>query len=268
MKILVLGDCQSNGNNCLSDEIIGDNLPRTWSLRYHNNFSQVFKWYLTQRKKHNIQDPINTENVQSATWAYIRKRELEIAWPSFLRGDITNRSLNGAHFIGYHKRLLQYINSVGLPDRVLVTDYTFSHHVSSFKHNNKQYVFEKNPYYSDAEWNPNDYPVEVHRMLKEKLAFQLAQPREWHIRRHTKAYQLLVKVLKHYNLKWTVVRFGDPEKQNIGVFDKIMGTDIDCIDIFNQYRVNNDEYGTPKLNCQVEIAKRVQNYLDNIEEHS
>lgn len=263
MKILVLGDCQSNGNNCLSDEILGDNLPRTWSLRYHNNCSQALKWYLSQRRKHNIVDSARAESIMDTTWAYIRKEELKVAWPSLLRGDVTNRSVNGAHFIGYHKRLLQYINTVGLPDRVLITDYTFAHYSSSFKRNNTRYVFERNRFYSDQEWNTKDYPIDVHKELLARIAFQSNQPREWHLKKHIKAFNQLIRVLNHYRLKWSVVRFGENKEQNVDVFNKIMGTDIDCKDLFKQYRVDDAEYATKKLNCQPEIAKRVQNYIDN-----
>jgi len=261
MKILVLGDCQSNGNNCLADQVLNESAPRTWSLRYHNTFPQAFKWYLKHRLENKIKEPMPSGDIESAVWAYLRSEELRLAWPNLLDAEVTNRSLNGAHFVGYHKRLLQYIDTVGMPDHVLVTDFTFPHIVSSFKYDNIRYVFEKSPNYGDVEWNPAEYPIEVHQTLKARMQFQLAQPREWYIRKHTKSFNQLVKVLEHYKLKWTVVRFGDDEQQNIDVFDNIMGRGIDCIDFYKQYHADCAENGTVKLNLQSEIARRIQEHL-------
>jgi hypothetical protein len=270
-KILVLGDCQSNGNNCLSDQILGNSLPRTWSLRYHNTFPQVYKWYLAHRPKPSITNPLPLDQTIAEAWAYLRAEERKVSWPSLLKGEITNRSINGATFTGYHKRLLQYLTTVGFPNRVLITDYTFPHIVSSFKRNNIRYLFEKQPY-TDDHWNSREYSFDIHQELKSRVLFQMNQPREWHIRKHTKSFNQLVKVLNHYKLKWTIVRFGDTEQQNIDVFNGIMGTDIDCIDLFRQYRIGNlesgiysaGEYGTKKLNLQQKIAERVQEYIDTV----
>lgn len=261
MKILVLGDCQSNGNNCLADDVLGENTLRTWSLRYHKTFPQAFKWYLKHRIQNNIKDPIPSGDIESAVWLYLREQELKIAWPSLLEGDVVNRSLNGAHFIGYHKRLLQYMERVGKPDCVIVTDFTFPHIVSSFKHNGKRYVFEKSPNYGDVEWNPDDYPFEVHLELKKRMEFQLVQPREWYIRKHTRSFNTLTKVLNYYKLKWIVVRFGDDQQHNIDVFDSIMGRGIDCIDLYKQYHIDGAEDGTEKTRVQKNIAQRIQQHL-------
>jgi hypothetical protein len=261
MKILVLGDCQSNGNNCLADQVLNETAPRTWSLRYHNNFPQAFKWYLKHRLLNKVKEPMPSGDIESAVWAYLRNEELRLAWPNLLDAEVTNRSLNGAHFVGYHKRLLQYINTVGVPDHVLVTDFTFPHIVSSFKRDNKRYVFEKSPNYGDVEWNPGEYSMDVHQVLKERMKFQLSQSRDWYIRKHTKSFNQLVKVLDYYKLKWSVVRFGDDEQQNIDVFDNIMGRGIDCIDFYQQYHINGAEDGTKKLQLQSEIARRIQDRL-------
>jgi len=264
MKILVLGDCQSSGNNCLADQILNNSSPRTWSLRFHNEyFPKVVKWFLKDRIKNNSVEKISIENIENATWEYLRKEERKLAWPALLNGEVTNRSVNGAHFIGYHKRLVEYINTVGVPDHVLVTDFTFPHIVSSFKFDNKRYVFEKSPNYGDTQHNPDDYPVEVHQKLIDRITFQLKQPREWHIKKHTRGFNQLVKVLTHYNIKWTVVKFGDREQENIDVFNKIMGDGISCLDLFQQYHyVSGGENSTIKLNLQQTIANRIQSHIN------
>ena len=264
MKILVLGDCQSNGNNCLADQVLNESLPRTWSLQYHNeNFKKIMKWFLEDRVKNNEVEKISIRNIEAEVWKYLQTQERKLAWPALLNGEVTNRSFNGATFVGYHKRLIEYINTVGIPDHVLVTDFTFPHIVSSFKYDNKRYVFEKSPNYGSRQYNPNDYPVEVHLKLADRITFQLSQPREWHIKKHTKSFDQLVKVLTHYNLKWTVFKFGDTKQENIDVFDKIMGDGINCLDLFQQYHyTEGGENSTMKLNLQQTIANRIQSYIN------
>ena len=264
-SILILGDCQSNGNNCLADEILNDSAPRTWSLRYHKEFGSAFKWFLKHRIANNVRDELPKGNLESAVWSYIREQELKTAWPNLLSiPTVTNRSLNGAHFVGYQWRLKRHLEQFGKPDHVLITDFTFPHIVSAFKFNGKQYLFEKSPNYGDNEWNPDDYPLEVHQELVKRMTFQLVQNRDWYVRKHTKGFNQLVKFMQFHQLNWTVVRFGDIQQENIDVFDKIMGRGIDCIPLFQRYIGTQGENSTNKLQTQQDIALHIQQYLDNI----
>lgn len=261
-SILVLGDCQSNGNNCLADDILEDKAPRTWSLRYHKQFGAAFKWYLKHRIANNIRGELPKGDFEFAVWAYIREQELKLAWPNLLSGfTVYNRSLNGAHFVGYQWRLRQHIEKFGKPDHVLITDFTFPHIASTFKFRGQRYVFEKSPNYGNTEWDADDYPLPVHEELVKRMTFQLAQPREWYIRKHTKSFNQLVRFMNYYGLNWTVVRFGDARQENVEVFDNIMGRGIDCIPLFKQYASLDGENGTHKQAIQKDIAAWVSNYL-------
>ena len=257
--ILILGDCQSNGNNCLAHEITQEKTLRTWSMRFHKEFRSVFKWYMRHRRDAGIKTPMPEGNLESVVWHYFWEEEQKVAWPNLLHGNIINFSKNGGHFIGHHHRLKQYLANNAKPDHVIVTDYTFSHKASAFKFKGKQYVFERESYV-DAEWNPTDYPVEVHRKRLASIEFQKNQSREWHIRRHQRGFDMLIKLLKYHGLSYSIVRFGDPVVANIEAFD-FMGRQIDCIPYYQQYTTLDGENSEVKLGLQADIAAVVVSSL-------
>lgn len=262
--LLILGDCQSNGNNCLAHEIIKNDEPRTWSLRFHNDFGNVFKWYLKHRKENNVKTPVSVDNMQNVVWHYLWEQERRAAWPNLLTvPNVINISINGGHFIGHHNRLKKYLAENPKPDYVLITDYTFSHIAYSFKYNNQRYVFEKENY-SDAEWNPDRYPIEVHKKRLKNLEFQKSQTKDWHILRHLRGYNMLTKFLNSYNISWSTLRFGNPNPENTKIFGEFMHQGIDCTDIGCQYMSTYGEDAKLKLSLQRNIADRVQEHLNNV----
>jgi hypothetical protein len=262
--VIILGDCQSNGNNCLAHEILSDNSPRTWSLKFHNEFRSVFKWYLQHRKFAGVREPMPAGQIESVVWNYYWEQEKREAWPSLLDiPNVVNFSKNGAHFIGHHYRLKKYLETNSKPDHVLITDYTFSHIVHSFKWQGKRYLFERENYV-DSEWNPSAYPLEVHQRRLKGIQFQKSQSREWQIRRHRKGFDMLVKFLKFHNIDYSIVRFGDPRKENTLAFDDIMGRQIDCTHLFQQYTTQAGENTAIKLAVQTDIAQIIQRHLQAI----
>lgn len=253
--IVVLGDCQSNGNNCLAHEIVTNFRLHTWSLKFHGEFQNVFKWYLKHRISNKVKDPIPSHNLEKEVWHYFWETELQTAWPNLLDCNIVNFSKNGGHFIGHHYRLKEYLKHNPKPSLVIITDYTFSHISTSFQHDSKRYLFERETY-ADEDWNPADYSVEVHKKRLASLAVQKAYSRERSQRKHFLGFKQLIKFIKSHNLPYLIVRFGDADKKNIEAFN-FMGTDIDCTDLFNQYATTDGEDSLTKLKIQSTVAERV-----------
>jgi hypothetical protein len=261
--VLILGDCQSNGNNCLAHEVLNETAPVTWSLRFHKEFTKVFKWYLKHRKTHGVTDTMPTGNLESVVWHYYWEEEQKVSWPALLDiPNVVNFSLNGAHFIGHHNRLKKYLTNNPKPDHVLITDYTFSHIAHSFKWQGTRHVFERESYI-ESEWDPSIYPLEVHKKRLAGLAHQKAQSRAWHIKRHKRGFNMLIKFLDYHNIPWSVVRFGDYSQETINVFDSIMPNQINCIPYYRQYITENGENTKIKLQLQHNIAQKIQEYLKN-----
>jgi hypothetical protein len=265
-KIVVLGDCQSNGNNCLAHQVFPDKKWHTWSLKYHDNFPEVFKWYKNNNKKFG-NTPVKQEHLKRQVWNYYRNAEKSVAWPNYLDGwDVINLSINGAHFLGYHSRLKLYLEKNDCPDHVIITDYTFSHIASVIRSENDRYIFETS-HYADNDWNPALHCHEVHLKRLSDLKFQKNQTIQWHIRRHGLAFQQLVKLLDAKKISWSVMRFGDLDPENIRIFDVIMGNQIDCTRFFHNYRYFEGEDSWKKLSAQLLIAETVKNYLTKTLNH-
>lgn len=266
-KILVLGDCQSSGNNCLAHEIMGvENYFLEWSLNHNKKTTEVIRWALQQWKKQEAREKISVNDIESKAWQFLRQEELKLAWPNLLVDyDVVNLSRNGAHFLGYHKRLLQEVTRLSKIDCVLITDYVFSHTVVSFKLHDRTHVYEKTYDYNIEQWNPTLYDKSVHDRIIELLQKQTKKPMSWFQRRHRHAYYFLRKSILQHNIPWFVVRFGERSTVNVDFFDSFMEPGIDCRDLYKAYRPHDryGEWSKSKLDTQPLVADRIQQYLDS-----
>jgi len=252
--ILILGDCQSNGNNCLSDEIMGDTQPRTFSLRYHKQIKPALQWCLKQN------DFVgHLDSLESKAWKFVRHKEMSLAWPSMINGYVTNLSFNGAHFFGHCRRLINWLRINNRPDLVLVTDYEFSHLSYSVMYQGRKHHFESLTV-------TNSDPT-LEKLRQETLQKTFLRDRKWHARFHRRSFKLLIKILKNYNIDYAVVRFGQCRENNHVEFENFLNEYIDCTDLRKTYTVDdrNLDFGAelaePKKNTQKNIAARVNNFL-------
>lgn len=257
----MLGDCQSDGNNCLAHQILHqDDLVIDWSLQYHQRAAEVVKWMLS----HKTHQKLALHTIKDTAFKFLRQKELEVAWPNLIKNyTVTNLSCRGAHFLGHHKRIKQWIANNPKPDLVILTDYTFDHYVVSFRHDGITQIFEKNLNYNQSEWNNNYYDQEVHEKIVEKLKIQMSQSRSWFERRHQHAHFFLLKFLKQHDIPWINLKLDGYNLANVTFFDSFMPTDIDCHDIYSGYTIKEiGEACSIKLQKQSVIAGRVQDYLD------
>ncbi len=251
---LILGDCQSNGNNCLSDQILLDQLPRTFSLRYHQKTQEAIKWAIQQQDFNSSFDKLSAD-----VWKYIRQKEMSHAWTTYLDANIVNLSFNGAHFFGHCRRLKNYINLHGIPDLVIVTDYEFAHLSYSIRYNNKKYYFES------LTTKHQDSNVENLRMREFEKTYN--KSRNWHLKFHRRSFSLLIKILNFHNIKYEIVRFGQCTKDNEQVFSSFITHYIDCSDLRKKYTVDDPdsdfgaELGAIKLEYQPVIAERINSQI-------
>lgn len=260
-KIVVLGDCQSDGNNCLAHQILQqDDLVIDWSLKYHQRKSEVIKWMLS----HKTQQKLSLQTLEDTAFKFLRQKELEVAWPNLIKNyTVTNLSIRGAHSLGHHRRLKQWMENNSKPDLVILTDAMFDHFVVSFRYQGATKIFEKGLHYAESKWNPDHYDQEIHEKIVEKLKIQMSRPRGWFERRHQHAHFFLLKFLKHYEIPWINLRFGEHDPANVKFFSKFMPTDIDCQDIYSSYRASAvGEACLIKLQKQPVIATKIQDYLD------
>jgi hypothetical protein len=253
--VLILGDCQSNGNNCLSDQILLDQEPRTFSLRYHQKTQEAINWAVQQKDFKSSNDKWSDD-----VWKYLRQKEMLCSWTSYLNANVVNLSFNGAHFFGHCRRLKNYIDLHGIPDLVIVTDYEFSHVSYSVKHNNKKYYFES--------LTTKNQDPDVENLRIQAVDRLYKRSGSWHSNFHRRSFNLLIKILNFHSINYKIVRFGQCTKKYEQVFSDFMLDYIDCLDLRKKYTVddpNSDfgaELGTVKLEHQSIIAQRIKSNLD------
>jgi hypothetical protein len=210
---------------------------------------------------------VKKDDLKNQVWSYYRAAEKSVAWPNHLEGwDVVNLSVNGAHFLGHHRRLKSYLETNDRPEHVIITDYTFSHMASVIRSGNDRYIFET-PHYTDTDWNPASHCHDVHLKRLSDIKYQKIQTIKWHTRRHRLAFQQLIKFLDAKKISWSVLRFGDTNPENIRIFDLIMGNQIDCTRFFHSYRCTEGEDSEKKLSVQLLIAETVKKHLTTTLNH-
>ena len=261
MHIVVLGDCQSNGNNCLMHEIAPDRTHCTWSLRYHNEYDVVFKWMLKKIAQGSKLPEVTVRTVEDVSWAFLRREEKAVAWPALLTDHtVYDYSINGAHFIGYLKRLQQHVVKHGKPDLVIITDYSPSHVGVVFKDHGQRYVFESVNYDSYV-WKTDKYSPHVRDVYFKRLDSLKRHDDSYHYKRHRHYYRLLQQYLDQNNIQSMTVRFGTLEERDIKAFDEFMSTDVDCTEEFKEYTTREGEHSLTKLQLQQTIAAKIKHHL-------
>ena len=139
-SLVILGDCASNGANCIAGEVTGNKDVRvSYSLQYHNQYSDILKWYLKKRKEVKYTTPISMQLLQHESLKAYRQREMEVSWPSLLECKTYNYSWNGNTFQGYLSDIKNHIVLHGKPDLVAITCYTPNHVYVRVNSNKEKY---------------------------------------------------------------------------------------------------------------------------------
>lgn len=241
----------------MSDKIMQDAQPRSWSLRHNGHYQRVAEWAMAARNRGEIPGIFHWP--QDA-WKHLRRRELALAWPELLpNATVRNRSVNGAHFMGHCRRLrLQLAEQ--RPDHVIITDHRPNHVGFLVRAGGERYVFEGD-HYQDHDYM-EQYPREVHVARLQRQAAQKSLTQHRSLVKHARSYRLLERMLCEQRIAFTVLRFGGINLDERLAFDQFMPTDVDCSAHFRQY-LNEDglEWGTQKLRQQAAIAQQVSEYL-------
>ena len=259
MKIVVLGDCQSNGNNCLADEIMQNSELRTWSMRHNKQLAQVTRWMLSQRKKDAASDMVELKNLEDHVWKYLREQEMKLAWPAMIKAQVVNLSYNGAHFSGHWYRLAEFLQK-DRPNHIIITDYQINHVGVVFRYQGKQYSFEGTNYNESA--YHGQYPLAVHELRMRNMERNKRQTHDWTMRKHRRCYQGLTALIESYQIPYSLMKFGNVTGAAQAPFDQFMPTQIDCTNMYGSYTVADGEWSHKKRICQSKIADLVNSYLD------
>jgi len=264
MKILVLGDCASDGSNCLNKQIIGeeDNGITEYSLASNKKYRKyIVGWYLKNTKT--SRGPINTDELLENALLYLQDREMQESWTSNLQDKfhVTNLSQGGATAYGYYKRLLKYEDKEGRPDIIVLTDHDPTHPWQRINLKGKKYFFEKG---YDPRWpifsiNPKlKSPAEAQEMAFNKSKFYFDKGA------NEKRNYIIMNWFHKYLLKnqyqFIKIKFYEGFQE----FDNDDNV-IDCTDLAKKYAgIPKGTIGSLKLGVQNDIYLRVDKKLSEL----
>lgn len=264
MNILILGDCQSNGNNLLVPEIVPTETTIPYGLLHKNKFyKELRKWYLNElkaskQKRLLIDTMKNIENIDKDLVQYLKKKQLEKAWPTYLdvNHTVTNLSFHDRTAIGYLRSLHRYLESNKKPDKILVTDHTPTHQV--FR------LYPRSKYY-EVSYDPGDLFVFNNRIsLDEDIQLQIYQKSKslyeknsnHIIKRSLKLFGWFLKYLERNGFEYQVIFFHNIFKNSF-----TSSKSIDCTHFYQQYFTEKGEIPLIKANLQNNIAQHIQKSL-------
>jgi len=273
MNILLLGDCQSNGNNLLVPEILSTNTRIPYGLLYKDKYFQhVKKWYLKKliedKKLDEFKKVVNDINnkgeeisnylrVSKEISKYLRVRQLERAWPSMIKQhNITNLSFGGRTAIGYLKSLQKYLESNPKPDRILITDHTPTHQVFRLAPNEE--------YYESSYELGDDFQLNHRISIDEKKQFEIYQKAKflYHknpktiVKRSLRFFKWFLKYLDKNNFQYQLIFFIDLFQENFRTT-----TSIDCTKYYKEYHKSDGDDPNTKIKLQSSIANHVANLI-------
>ena len=267
-NLLVLGDCASNGNNCLGHEVYkNDDVCLTFSLMYHQSFDDVIKWYIRRRKQGDTtSQSIDYRDLKKVAMQELRQQEKQSSWPTYLDYAVENKSINGNHFSNYIIQFEKFLKENNKPDLILITDYSQSHMVVYFTYKKQKYKFLCEPHAENEVYDKelHNYPKEVHDIKIKLIKKQNQYSDSYQSRKNLKYLKLLQTKLENANIPYIGVVLRAKNKFLFQNFDHV----VDISHIKSQWCVG-DEYDSgeicyKKFHLQKKCADEVSNFLKSI----
>ena len=262
MNLVVLGDCASSGTNCLAWQVTGNDAVNVrFSLAYNNDYNEIIKWYMHQRKQGKFTDPVKMQYIQQQSLKALTNAELEVAWPTFLDCTVFNYSVIGNTFQGYISDLKKHISMHGMPDCVCITDFSEDHVYVRVNSNNEKYSGVVHRGWLGSEYNSNtmSYTKQIFDKKQKQGRKEYNKGQAYLNKKSNHSFYFLKKFLEKNNINYFFVKFRDYDLSS--VFDKER-----TLNIQKMHQVYTDRYTGDKSllkhNCQSKIAQQIQSRLD------
>tara|TARA_R110000823_G_C15809093_1_gene488005 strand:+ start:53 stop:886 length:834 start_codon:yes stop_codon:yes gene_type:complete len=266
--LVILGDCASNGANCIASEVTNDNEVRvSYSLQYHNQHEQIIKWYLKQRQLGKYKNPISINLLQHESLKAYRQSEMEVSWPSHLECKTYNYSWNGNTFQGNLIDIKSHIASHGKPNLVAITCYSPDHVYVRVNNNTEKYSGIVHQSWIDKPYNADtmSYSEAIYNKKQTQGKKQLASSQTYLNRKAYHAWYWLTKFLKTNNIDYFCIRYRHPiVDDRVNVAYDLFETEkmLDIRELHDVYCHPKDgDKSLKKLEYQPIIAKKINQYL-------
>lgn len=267
-SLVILGDCASNGANCLASEVTNNNeVQVSYSLQYHNQYAQIIKWFLQKRKLNKSNDIIPLRLLQHESLKAYRQSEMEVAWHNLLDCKAYNYSATGNTFQGYLSDIKKHIELHGKPDIVAITCYTPDHVYVRVNNGKEKYNGIVHNNWIDKPYNPDtmSYSETIYNKKQKQGKKEIASSEKYLNRKAYHAWYWLIKFLKSNNIDFFCIRYRHSvvaDRKNIAydLFTKEKMLDIREIHDIYCHPKDGDK-SVKKLQYQPIIAKTVNKFL-------
>jgi len=267
-SLVILGDCASNGANCIASDVIGDKEIRvSYSLQYHNQHGQIIKWFMQKRKLNKHNDTIPLKLLQHESLKAYRQSEMEVSWPNLLDCNTYNLSWTGNTFQGYLADIKKHIASHGKPDIVAITCYTPDHVYVRVNNGKEKYNGIVYHTWIDKPYNPDtmSYSEIIYNKKQKQGKKEIASSAKYLNRKAYHAWYWLTKFLRANNIDFFCIRYRHADvadRPNIAydLFKKEKMLDIREVHDIYCHPKDGDK-SVKKLQYQPVIAKTVNKFL-------
>lgn len=267
-NLVILGDCASNGTNCIASEVTGNKDIRvSYSLQYHNQHSDILKWYLKKRKEGKYTNPISMQLLQHESLKAYKQREMEVSWPSLLEYKTYNYSWSGNTFQGNLSDIKNHVALHGKPDLVAITCYTPDHVYVRVNNNKEKYNGIVHPTWIDRPYNADtmSYSKAIYDKKQSKGKKELSSSQTYLNRKAYHSWYWLTKFLKTNNIDYFCIRFRHPIVENrINIAYDLFENEkiLDLRHLHDTYsRPIDGDKSEVKLRYQPIIAEKINNFI-------
>ena len=267
-SLVILGDCASNGANCIASEVTKDDDVRvSYSLQYHNQYEQIIKWFLQKRKLNKHNDTIPFKLLQSESLKAYRQSEMEVAWHKLLDCKAYNYSATGNTFQGYLADIKKHIERHNKPDLVAITCYSPDHVYVRVNNQEEKYNGIVYPGWLDTPYDSDtmSYSETVYHKKQKQGKKEYASSQKYLNRKAYHSWYWLKKFLKNNDIDYFCIRYRHAvvaDRTNIA-YD-LFETEkmLDIRELHDVYCHPKDgDKSLKKLEYQPIIAKKINQYL-------
>lgn len=209
-NIVLLGDCQIDGNLLCADEIIPEVTPIEYGLVRAGWTDQVVDWFLRCNPQFNT--ATRSPMLEKAAIKYLRDEEKKRAFPAMSKYKLTNLSAFGVTAWRYKLWLENYLKTNTI-DLLIIFDYSPRHQFHNVRYGGKTYFSE----ISYDRRHPFEFNERINRSIGlQKAVYESAKKQfekgglDYLRKRNYRLFQWFISYVNTLNIPFITINL-DPE---------------------------------------------------------
>jgi len=209
-NIVLLGDCQIDGNLLCADQIIPDVTPIEYGLVRSGWTQQVVDWFI--RENPQFKTSVMSPMLEKAAIKYLRAEEKKLAFPAMSKYKPTNLSAYGVTAWRYKLWLEEYLKNHNI-DLLVIFDYSPRHQFHNVRYGGKTYFSET----SYDRRHPFEFNERINRSIGlQKAIYESAKAQfkkgglDYLRKRNYRLFQSFMNCVEKLNIPFITINL-DPE---------------------------------------------------------